>query len=72
MTMDNRMRVDEVLRVARALRQELKIIARTRDERHAQKLYASGNTEVALESIESSLQLSDSLLFETGISKGRT
>jgi CPA2 family monovalent cation:H+ antiporter-2 len=68
--MDNQMRLDKVVMVACAIRQELKIIARTRDERHAQKHYGSGTTEVVLELIESSLQFGDSLLFETGISMG--
>jgi CPA2 family monovalent cation:H+ antiporter-2 len=71
-TMDNQMRLDKVVMVACAIMQELKIIASTRDERHAQKLYGSGITEVVLESIKSSLQFGDSLLFETGISMGLT
>lgn len=69
-TMDNQVRVDEVVRVARALRQDLKIIARARDERHAQKLYGSGVTEAVPETIESSLQLGEALLVETGVPMG--
>jgi CPA2 family monovalent cation:H+ antiporter-2 len=69
-TMDNPVRVDEVVRVARALRGDLKIIARARDERHAQRLYAWGVTEAVPETIESSLQLGEALLVETGVPMG--
>jgi CPA2 family monovalent cation:H+ antiporter-2 len=69
-TMDNPVRVDEVVRVARALRDDLKIIARARDERHAQRLYAAGVTEAVPETIESSLQLGEALLVETGVPMG--
>jgi monovalent cation:proton antiporter-2 (CPA2) family protein len=69
-TMDNPVRVDEVVRVARALRADLKIIARARDERHAQRLYGWGVTEAVPETIESSLQLGEALLVETGIPMG--
>jgi len=69
-TMDNPVRVDEVVRVARAQRDDLKIIARARDERHAQRLYAAGVTEAVPETIESSLQLGEALLVETGVPMG--
>lgn len=69
-TMDNPVRVDEVVRVARALRADLKIIARARDERHAQRLYAAGVTEAVPETVESSLQLGEALLVETGVPMG--
>jgi CPA2 family monovalent cation:H+ antiporter-2 len=69
-TMDNQVRVDDVARTARALREDLKIIARARDERHAQKLYALGVTEAVPETIESSLQLGEALLVETGVPMG--
>ena len=69
-TMDNQLRVDDVTRTARALRADLKIIARARDERHAQKLYALGVTEAVPETIESSLQLGEALLVETGVPMG--
>lgn len=69
-TMDNPVRVDEVVRVARTLRDDLKIIARARDERHAQRLYAWGVTEAVPETIESSLQLGEALLVETGVPMG--
>ena len=69
-TMDNPNRVDDVVRTARAARDDLKIIARARDERHAIRLYGSGVTEAVPETIESSLQLGESLLVEAGIPMG--
>ena len=69
-TMDNQVRVDDVAKSARALRTDLKIIARARDERHAQRLYAIGVTEAVPETIESSLQLGEALLVETGVPMG--
>ncbi len=69
-TMDNPSRVDDVARTARAERSDLKIIARARDERHAMRLYAAGVTEAVPETIESSLQLGESLLVEAGVPMG--
>jgi CPA2 family monovalent cation:H+ antiporter-2 len=69
-TMDNPVRVDDVTRTARAERSDLKIIARARDERHAMRLYMAGVTEAVPETIESSLQLGESLLVEAGIPMG--
>ncbi len=69
-TMDNPQRVDDVTKTARAMRADLKIIARARDERHAMRLYETGVTEAVPETIESSLQLGEALLVETGVSVG--
>jgi CPA2 family monovalent cation:H+ antiporter-2 len=69
-TMDSPARVDDVTRAARALRRDLKIIARARDERHAIRLYGAGVTEAVPETIESSLQLAEALLVEAGIPMG--
>lgn len=69
-TMDNQTRVDDVTRTARSLRNDLKIIARARDERHAIKLYGAGVTEAVPETIESSLQLGEALLVEAGVPMG--
>jgi CPA2 family monovalent cation:H+ antiporter-2 len=69
-TMDNPARVDDVTRVARDERANLPIIARARDERHAMRLYALGITEAVPETVESSLQLGESLLVEAGIPMG--
>ena len=69
-TMDSAVRVDDVVKTARAERADLKIIARARDERHAMRLYIAGATEAVPETIESSLQLGESLLVEAGIPMG--
>lgn len=69
-TMDNPVRTDEVVRSARGLRADFIIIARARDERHAQHLYSIGVTEAVPETVESSLQLGEALLVETGIPMG--
>ncbi len=69
-TMDNPVRADEVAKAARALRSDLRIVARARDERHAQRLYAHGVTEAVPETVESSLQLGEALLVETGVPMG--
>ena len=63
-------REDGAVRAARQLRADVKIIARARDERHAQKLYQVGVTEAVPETIESSLQLGEALLVETGVPMG--
>ncbi len=69
-TMDVPSRVEQILRLVRADDQDLKIIARARDERHAQKLYEAGVTEAVPETIEASLQLAEALLVETGVPMG--
>ena len=69
-TMDNAIRVDDVVKTARGERADLKIIARARDERHAMQLYADGATEAVPETIESSLQLGEALLVEAGVAMG--
>ncbi len=69
-TMDNPALVDEILKLARAKRPDLKIIARARDERHAMRLYEAGVTEAVPETIEASLQLGEAVLVETGVPMG--
>jgi CPA2 family monovalent cation:H+ antiporter-2 len=69
-TMDNPARVEDVARIARSERADLKIIARARDERHAVRLYEIGTTEAVPETVESSLQLGEALLVEAGIPMG--
>jgi CPA2 family monovalent cation:H+ antiporter-2 len=69
-TMDSPARVDDVTRVARTERSDLKIVARARDERHAMALYQAGVTEAVPETIEASLQLGEALLVETGVPMG--
>ncbi len=69
-TMDAPARVEQILRNVREHQKEIKIIARARDERHAQKLYDAGVTEAVPETIEASLQLAEALLVETGVPMG--
>jgi monovalent cation:proton antiporter-2 (CPA2) family protein len=69
-TMDAPSRVEQILKTVRSEQKTLKIIARARDERHAQKLYAAGVTEAVPETIEASLQLAEALLVETGVPMG--
>ncbi|MGH6854142.1 MAG: cation:proton antiporter, partial [Aestuariivirga sp.] len=69
-TMDASHLVDAVTKTARAEHSGLKIIARARDERHAMRLYIAGVTEAVPETLESSLQLGESLLVEAGIPMG--
>jgi monovalent cation:proton antiporter-2 (CPA2) family protein len=69
-TMDAPQRVEQILRLVRVDHKDLKIIARARDERHAQKLYEAGVTEAVPETIEASLQLAEALLVESGVPMG--
>jgi voltage-gated potassium channel Kch len=69
-TMDAPSRVEQILKTVRSQQKDLKIIARARDERHAQKLYELGVTEAVPETIEASLQLAEALLVETGVPMG--
>jgi len=68
--MDAPSRVEQILKLVRSDYQDLKIIARARDERHAQKLYEAGATEAVPETIEASLQLAEAILVETGVAMG--
>ncbi|MBL8790189.1 MAG: cation:proton antiporter [Rhizobiales bacterium] len=69
-TMDNPVKAEEIVRIARQENPSIKIIARARDERHAMKLYLAGVTEAVPETIESSLQLGEALLVEAGVPMG--
>lgn len=69
-TMDAPAKVDEVVRVARASRQDLVIIARARDDRHAARLYGLGVTDAVPETIEASLQLAENTLVDIGVPMG--
>jgi Kef-type K+ transport system membrane component KefB/voltage-gated potassium channel Kch len=69
-TMDAPARVEEIIRTVRTSHKDIKIIARARDERHAQKLYGAGVTEAVPETIEASLQLAEAILVETGVPMG--
>jgi CPA2 family monovalent cation:H+ antiporter-2 len=69
-TMDDPEAVETVVAVAREMRPDLKIIARARDARQAERLYELGATDAVPETVEASLQMSESLLVELGVPMG--
>ncbi|MCG2664767.1 NAD-binding protein, partial [Brevundimonas sp.] len=69
-TMDAPTKVDEVVTTARALRDDLIIIARARDDQHAARLYALGVTDAVPETTEASLQLAENTLVDLGVPMG--
>jgi CPA2 family monovalent cation:H+ antiporter-2 len=69
-TMDDPERVEEVIAVARRARADLLIVARARDAQHAARLYKLGASDVAPETIEASLQLSEAVLVDLGVPMG--
>jgi CPA2 family monovalent cation:H+ antiporter-2 len=70
-TMDAPGKVDEVVIAARALRQDLVLIARARDDRHAVRLYRLGVTDAVPETTEASLQLAENTLVDLGVPMGQ-
>lgn len=69
-TMDAPAKVDEVVAAARALRHDLILIARARDDRHAARLYGLGVTDAVPETTEASLQLAENTLVDLGVPMG--
>lgn len=69
-TMDAPGKVDEVVITARALREDLIVIARARDDRHAARLYGLGVTDAVPETTEASLQLAENTLVDLGVPMG--
>ncbi|NBB63419.1 potassium transporter TrkA [Pseudomonas sp. ODNR1LW] len=69
-TMDAPTKVDEVVTTARALREDLIIIARARDDQHATRLYGLGVTDAVPETTEASLQLAENTLVDLGVPMG--
>ena len=69
-TMDAPGKVDEVVAAARALREDMVLIARARDERHAARLYKLGVTDAVPETTEASLQLAENTLVDLGVPMG--
>lgn len=69
-TMDAPSKVDEVVVATRALRPDLILIARARDDRHAARLYALGVTDAVPETTEASLQLAENTLIDLGVPTG--
>ena len=69
-TMDAPEAAEATVATARDLRSDLTIVARARDTRHAQRLYALGATDVVPETVEASLQLSEAVLIDIGTPMG--
>lgn len=69
-SMDAPIRVDEVVRAAKAARSDLLIVARARDAHHAARLYRAGATDAVPETIEASLLLSEAVLVDIGVPMG--
>jgi monovalent cation:H+ antiporter-2, CPA2 family len=69
-TMNDPRASDRLVAAARAEREDLLIVVRARDARHAAHLYAVGATDAVPETIEASLQLSEAVLIDLGIPMG--
>ena len=69
-TMSDTDAVDALVVAARAARDDLHIIARARDDRHAAHLYGIGATSAVPETIEASLQLGEAVLVDVGVAMG--
>jgi monovalent cation:H+ antiporter-2, CPA2 family len=69
-SMDAPVRVDEVVKAAKAARGDLLIVARARDAHHAARLYKAGATDAVPETIEASLLLSEAVLVDIGVPMG--
>lgn len=69
-TIENAAAVEEVVRLAHEIKDDLIIVARARDARHATKLYSLGASDAIPETIEASLQLAETVLVEVGVPMG--
>jgi CPA2 family monovalent cation:H+ antiporter-2 len=69
-TIDQRERADAIVQAARRERPDLLIVVRARDASHAAHLYAMGASDAVPETIEASLQLSESVLVDLGVPMG--
>src|SRR6185295_13432113 len=69
-TTDDSDAAEHIVRVVRKERQDLTVVARARDARHAAKLYALGVTDAVPETVEASLQLSEAVLVDIGVPMG--
>ena len=70
LTMDEHILAQRLVRKLRASYPELPIIARARDSSHAADLYRNGASTAVPETLESSLQLSEAVLFDLGVPAG--
>jgi monovalent cation:H+ antiporter-2, CPA2 family len=62
--------IDEIVEHVRAIRPDILIVSRARDENHARHLYSLGATDAVPETIEASLQLSEAALVGLGVATG--
>jgi CPA2 family monovalent cation:H+ antiporter-2 len=69
-TIENAAAVEEIVRLAHEIREDLVIVARARDARHATKLYRLGASDAIPETIEASLQLAETVLVDVGVPMG--
>ena len=69
-TIHSRDGIDRVVDRVRAIRPDVLIVSRARDEAHARHLYAIGATDAVPETSEASLQLSEAALVGLGIAAG--
>jgi len=70
LTMDEHILAQRLVRKLRASHPDLPIITRARDAAHAADLYRSGASTAVPETLESSLQLSEAVLFDLGVPAG--
>lgn len=70
LTMDEPVLMANLAKKVRAWLPDLPIIARARDTQHAAQLYRLGVTDAVPETLESSLQLSESVLTNIGVAAG--
>jgi CPA2 family monovalent cation:H+ antiporter-2 len=69
-TIDDNRAIDEVVRNVRAVREDILIVSRARDAKHASHLYGIGASDAVPETVEASLQLSEAALVGLGIATG--
>lgn len=69
-TVENPKATEEIVRLVHELRADMTIVARARDARHATHLYELGASDAIPETIESSLQLAETVLVDIGVPMG--
>ncbi|MCX8253106.1 Sodium/hydrogen exchanger [Beijerinckiaceae bacterium RH AL1] len=69
-TLDRADVAEEIVRLVRARRADVTIVARARDAEHAARLYELGVTDAVPETIEASLQLTEAVLSDMGMPMG--
>lgn len=70
LTMDEPVTAQRMVRKLRQQFPDLPVLVRARDPEHAAQLYRAGATHAVPETLESSLQLSEAVLIETGVAMG--